>query len=214
MSKFSESCVVSLFLAVSCPVIADEPRTEVGLRANVLLGDGKPTNDILGAGVIGRRNRDDGWFFGGSIDAYVYDFERPWSYVGLIQDPNVDTIDADGSSTVIAGFLGREYDVADSGFRWFWTAGLGVGFADVDDVSGPTDTGGTFDLTFKVDTEIHVMTSLGATYDFGPKWSATFAARLEHHFMGIEITDQVTGNTASIDSQTPVGAYLSLNYRF
>ncbi len=214
MSIRSKCCAAIIALVLPCSAIADGLKTEFGLRANVLLGSGKPANDILGAGLVGRRYRDGGWFFGGSIDTYIYDFERPASYVGLTQDPNVDTIDADGTSTVIAGFLGREYDVADSGFRWFWTAGLGVGFADVDDASGPTDTGGSFDLTFKVDTEIHVMAALGTTYDFSPKWSATFAARLEHHFMGIEITDQVTGNTASIDSQTVMGAYLSLNYRF
>ena len=214
MSKISGSCIVLLALVVAFPALADDSKNQYGLRANVLVGSGKPANDILGAGLIGLRYRDDGWFYGGSIDNYAYDFERPASYVGLTQDPNVDVIDADGSNTVIAGFMGREYDAEDGGFRWFWTAGLGVGFADVDDVSGPTDTGGTFDLTFKVDTEIHVMGTLGTTYDFSPKWSATLAGRLEHHFMGIEITDQVTGNTASIDSQTVMGAYLSLNYRF
>ena len=214
MSKISGSCIVLLALVVAFPALADDSKNQFGLRANVLVGSGKPANDILGAGLIGLRYRDDGWFYGGSIDNYAYDFERPASYVGLTQDPNVDVIDADGSNTVIAGFMGREYDAEDGGFRWFWTAGLGVGFADVDDVSGPTDSGGTFDLTFKVETEIHVMGTLGTTYDFSPKWSATLAGRLEHHFMGIEITDQVTGNTASIDSQTVMGAYLSLNYRF
>ncbi len=58
------------------------------------------------------------------------------------------------------------------------------------------------------------MGTLGAVYDFSPKWSTTLSTRFEHHFMGIQITDQVTGNTSSIDSQTVIGAYLSLNYRF
>ena len=214
MSKISKSFVALLALVASVPAFADRDRNQVGLRVNVLLGSGKPANDILGAGLIGRRYLDDGWFWGGSIDSYAYDFERPVSYVGLMQDPNVDIIDADGSNTVVAGFLGREYDADDGGFRWFWTAGLGLGFANVDDVSGPTDTGGTFDLTFKVGTEVHVMGTLGTVYDFNPKWSATLSTRFEHHFMDILITDQVTGNTASIDSQTVMGAYLSLNYRF
>jgi len=210
----SKSYVVFLTLVLALPAVADDAKNQFGVRANVLVGSGKPANDILGAGLIAFRYRDDGWFYGGSIDNYAYDFERPASYVGLAQDSNVDVIDADGSNTVIAGFLGREYDADDGGFRWFWTAGIGLGFADVDDVSGPTDTGGTFDLTFKVDTEVHVMGTLGAGYDFSPKWSTTLSTRLEHHFMSIQITDQVTGNTASIDSQTVMGAYLSLNYRF
>ena len=214
MSKISKGCIVLLASVLALPAVADDAKNQFGLRANVLVGSGKPANDILGAGLIGRRYRDDGWFWGGSIDSYAYDFERPASYVGLMQDPNVDVIDADGSNTVIAGFLGREYDADDGGFRWFWTAGMGLGFANVDDVSGPTDTGGTFDLTFKVDTEVHVMGTWGAVYDFSPKWSTTLSTRFEHHFMDIRITDQVTGNTSSIDSQTVIGAYLSLNYRF
>ena len=32
----------------------DESKFEIGLRANVLLGDGVPANDILGFGIIGR----------------------------------------------------------------------------------------------------------------------------------------------------------------
>ena len=58
------------------------------------------------------------------------------------------------------------------------------------------------------------MGTLGTSYFFNRKWSASFTARFEHHFMAIEITDRVTGNTAKIDSQSPVGAYLSINYRF
>jgi len=32
--------------------------------------------------------------------------------------------------------------------------------------------------------------------------------------MGMEITDEVSGNTTTIVSPTPAGAYLSINYRF
>ena len=58
------------------------------------------------------------------------------------------------------------------------------------------------------------MGTLGTSYNFSKSWSTSFAARVEHHFMDVLITDLVTGATAKIDSQSPVGAYLSLNYRF
>jgi hypothetical protein len=85
---------------------------------------------------------------------------------------------------------------------------------NVDSVSGLTDTGEAFDLTFDVGNEILLLASLGTSYNFSSIWSATFAARVEHHFMDILITDRVSGNTAKVDSQSPIGAYLSLNYRF
>ncbi len=193
---------------------SEEARYEVGFRGNVLLGDGVPANDILGLGVIGRYTLRDGWFAGAALDFYNYDFERPSLVVGIPQDPAVKTIDADGSNTVLSGFVGRQYGDTSRGFDWFWTAGLGIGFPDVDDIGGPTAAGGTFDLTFDAKTEIHLMAALGTSYHFNPAWSVSLAARFEHHFMDITITDRVTGATGTVDSQSPNGAYLSVNYRF
>jgi len=193
---------------------ADDPKFEIGLRGNVLLGDGVPANDILGLGVIGRYRLDNGWFVGAGLDTYEYDFERPWKIVDVRQDPDVDVIDGSADSTVISGLFGRLYNQTDSGFDWFWSLGAGFSSPNVGDVAGPTDTGGVFDLTFDVGSEIHLMATLGSSYNFSESWSASFSARVEHHFMDVLITDRVSGNTAKIDSQTPKGAYLSLNYRF
>jgi len=211
----SQSVAIFLlfFLQVSM-AHSDETRYEIGLRANVLLGDGVPANDILGFGVIGRYNLQNGWFAGAILDTYDYDFERPSLILGIPQDPTVEDIDAAASNIVLSGFVGRHYGDASHGFDWFWTVGLGAGFPDIDDVAGPTSSGGTFDITFDASTEIHLMGSFGTSYHFTPAWSATFAARLEHHFMDIQVTDRVSGATGKVDSQSPVGAYLSINYSF
>ncbi len=193
---------------------SEEARYEVGFRGNVLLGDGVPANDILGLGVIGRYALRNGWFAGAALDFYNYDFERPSLVAGIVQDPAVKVIDADGSNTVLSGFVGRQYGNMSRGFDWFWTAGLGIGFPDVDDISGPTAAGGTFDLTVDAKTEIHLMATLGTSYHFNPAWSASLAARFEHHFMDITVTDRVSGATGTLDSQSPIGAYLSINYGF
>ncbi len=193
---------------------AQDSKVDIGLRANVLLGDGIPNNDVLGLGVIGRYRLSNGWFVGAGIDMYDYDFERPASILGIVQDPNENTIDASTESTVLFGSFGRLYNETDRGFDWFWSLGLGFASVSVDDVSGPTDTGGTFDLTFDVGNETHLMGTLGTSYNFSKRWSTSFAARVEHHFMDVTVTDRVTGATAKIDSETYTGAYLSLNYRF
>ena len=217
MTSQQESQRFAIFLVLlmlASTTHADETRYEFGLRANVLLGDGIPANDILGLGVIGRYRLNDGWFIGAGVDIYEFDYERPWRILGLEQDPNVDTIDALADSTVFSGSIGRLYNETDHGFDWFWTLGLGFASVSIDDLAGPTDTGGTFDLTFDAASEIHLMASLGSSYNFSEKWSTSFAARVEHHFMDVLITDSVSGNTAKLDSQSPIGAYLSLNYRF
>lgn len=206
--------VVCALLFAMTMTQAEESKVDLGLRFNVLLGDGVPANDILGLGVIGRYQLKDGWFVGAALDAYEYDFERPSTVLGITQDPTVDVVDALADSTVISALLGRQFGNSDRGFDWFWSAGVGVGMPSVDNVAGPTDSGGTFDLTFDANTEIHLMLALGTTYDFSPSWSASFAARVEHHFMDILVEDRVTGATATVDSQTPLGAYISLNYSF
>ncbi len=217
MSNLQKSKGIAIFMVLCLlapTVYSDDTHYEIGLRANVLLGDGVPANDIMGAGVIGRYRLQGGWFIDAGIDLYDYDFERPWRVVGVEQDPNVDTIDAAADNTVLSGSIGRFFKETDHGLDWYWTFGIGFASPNVDDVAGPTDTGGAFDLTFDVGNEIHLMATLGTSYKFSESWSASFAARVEHHFMDVLITDRISGNTAKVDSQSPLGAYISLNYRF
>ena len=214
MIGIQKATKIIVLVLVSSLAFAQESKFDIGLRANVLLGDGVPANDILGYGVIGRYRLNNGWFIGAGVDAYEYDFERPASLLGIIQDPNEDTIDAAADSTVLFGSFGRLYNQTDRGFDWFWSLGVGFASPNVDDVGGFTETGEPFYLTFDVGSEVHLMGTLGTSYNFSENWSTSFAARLEHHFMDVLITDEVSGATAKIDSQSPMGAYLSLNYRF
>lgn len=212
--KYQRTAIYLVSFLLVSTAYSDEARYEIGLRANVLLGDGVPANDILGAGVIARYRLTNGWFIGAGIDTYAFDYERPWRIVGLAQDPNVATIDASADSTVLNGSIGRLYNETNHGFDWFWTLGIGFASVNVDDVVGPTDTGEAFDIMTDAGSEIHLMATLGSSYNFSDSWSASFAARVEHHFMDVLITDRVSGNTAKLDSQSPIGAFFSLNYRF
>lgn len=206
-----------LAIAIVCSsteACADDDKFDIGLRGNVLLGDGVPANDMLGVGLIGRYSLSDGWFAAATLDAYQYDFEHPATLLGFQQDPNVKTIDASASNTVLGGHFGRRYGEADRGFGWFWTLGLGVAFPDIGDVSGPIAGGGTFDLHSRSRTEIHVMSAFGSSYRITPAWSVALAARLEHQFMDITVTDRISGASGNVDSQSPVGAYFGINYQF
>ena len=63
-------------------------------------------------------------------------------------------------------------------------------------------------------TELHIIGSLGVGWQFGRHWSSTLTARAEHHFIDLRITDLVSGASGTIDSLSPLGFYLSADYRF
>ncbi len=213
MTNTKLATMVLLLIATLPSQAQAQTQFELGLRGNVLLGDGQPANDILGFGVIGKYYLTDGWFLAGTLDVYDYDFERPYRTVGVSQDLGVKTIDSNIQSTTLGAAIGRHFGDK-SGFDWFWSAGVGVGFPDSASVSGPTDSGGTFDLAIDAKTEIQIMGTLGTTYYMSDRWSFTAAARAEHHFLDISVTDRVSGNTGKVDNQTPLGAYLSVNVAF
>lgn len=214
MERQSGAILATMIALSSAPATAQDDRFQIGLRGNVLLGDGVPANDILGFGLIGRYALSDGWFAAATLDAYEYDFEHPASLLGIQQDPNVKTIDASTSNTVLGGHFGRRYGEADGGFGWFWSLGLGVAFPDIKDAMGPVAGGGTFDLYSTSKTEIHVMSALGSSYRITPAWSVALAARLEHQFIDITVTDRISGATGKVDSQSPIGAWFGINYQF
>ena len=211
---FQILAIITALTSQVTTTFAQESKLEIGLRGNVMLGDGVPANDMLGYGIIGRYYRNNGWFAGASLDSTAFDFEHVASLVGIVQDPAEKSIDADATNTIIGGFIGRQYGNTERGFDWFWTAGVGVGFPDVDAVAGPVDGGGVFMITTDAGTEFHLTSSLGTSYHFSPAWSASFTGRLEHHFTDYSLTDSVSGAIRSIDSQTPVGFSLSVSYRF
>jgi hypothetical protein len=227
MSRENLATIIVAILAMSslsATAIADDVdlgnsksgqnKVDLSLRTNVLLGDGQSSKEILGYGVIGRYYLSSGWFTGATLDNYEYDYGHATHLGGIAQGPADSEIDALATNTVISGFIGRLYGGNNQGFDWFWTAGLGVGFPNINNFSGYTIGGEPFALTYEADTEIHLTSSIGTSYRFTPTWSATFAARLEHHFMEVTATDSVSGSTSTIDAQSPLGAYLSIDYRF
>ena len=206
------STVLALLIGSGTQAFAQDER-QIGLRANVLLGDGVPANDILGVGLVGKFFLNDGWFVAATLDTYDYDFERPHNVAGIDQDPTVKTIDSTIGSIALGAAIGRQ--TGDwSGFDWFWSAGVGVGLPDPTNVSGPVAGGGTFDLAIDAKTEIHISGTVGTVYYLSDRWSLTAAARAEHHFLDITVVDQISGASGKVTNQTPLGAYLSINVTF
>lgn len=203
-----------IFVFDPASLCAAEPRYEAGVRALAVFGNGEPANDILGGGVFVNRTLRDNWYAGVALERQAFDFERVARVVGIDQDPAESDIDSKATTTVLSEFVGQRFGRDDRGLQAFWTAGVGIGFPDVDDANGPTATGGSFDVTTDAGTEWHLLTSAGLRYAFSPRWAVDVAARLEHHNMDYQVRDRVSGNTAEVDSMSPYGIHFGVSYGF
>jgi hypothetical protein len=191
-----------LLLSCATEAVAQEPerKLSLGLRANILGGTGKPVNDTLGYGIFGRYRLSERWLVGFGVDiASGFDVEEPEKFVGLVQDPSVAVIDASGESYTFMAWIEREYTRDSAKWSWFWTLGLGYASVSVDDVQGPLESGGSFDLTFDVSSEFVLSGSGGVRYGIGSTWKLEAAFRLDQRFADWQVTDRVSGATGTID---------------
>lgn len=204
-----------MMILSAAPSAAAEKRFEIGPRVVVVTAGGEPANDMISVGAyVEYRLGGGNWYVGGAIDQYSHDFERPWRAVGLQQDTTVDVIDASTDATVVSGWIGREYGRQDRRLRSFWTTGLGFSAPDTDDVSGPLEGGGMFDIATDSGSEIIVSATGGLRQRIGKRWSFQFALRADHHLADWKVVDRVSGNTGTIGGYTGLGADVAFGVRF
>lgn len=193
---------------------AQSGKWELGLRPTVLLGDGVPSNDMLGLGLALRCERGKDWTVGFGLDQFQFDFEEPNTRLGIALPPGTKPIDSKIDSTVVSAWLERRYGDDGPGWSWFWTAGFGYAFLDAPTVTGPTDSGGTFTIVTDASDELQLHASIGARWRFGGNWALEMAALAQHHMSDYRLVDLESGTTGKIGSHTPLGANLGISYRF
>lgn len=207
--------LAGLLCLASAPAAAAEGAFDLGARANVLVGNGEPTNDMLGYGIFARFRVSEGWRVGVGVDhAPEFDVEGVAALVGQAQDPAAEVIDAKASSTVVRAWLERSYPGASRRFEWFWTVGAGVGNVEVDDVSGPRAGGGTFTVDTDAGTEIVAAASLGLRWFFVRRVAVEVAGRLDYHFADWNLEERVSGATSTVEDYLVTGGHVGLTYRF
>lgn len=214
VSKFVLLAALFAFSFHSALSAADEKRFELGVRANAESAGGEPANDILGFGISGRYRLSQNWWLGASVDIPSYDYERPAKTLNIVQDTTVSDIDASVDATNVMLWLERRYGVPASTSQWFWNAGLGFGSVDVDDASGPTQAGGTFNITTDAGTETLLMLGAGYLYNFNDSWVLESSLSVVQHFADWEVRDTITGITGTVDDYTALGIHFGVNYRF
>jgi hypothetical protein len=184
---------------------------ELGLRANVVGGSGKPANDMLGAGVYARWRLAERWRVGVALDhAPGFDVERPFERVGLESAAGDEEIDADATSTALVGWVERVFPRPGGRLELFWGAGAGVGSVEVDDLVGPRRGGGTYHLVQDVGTELIATASAGLRVRFARRLALEAAARLDQHFTDWQVTDRRSGRTAEYDDYLARSVHLGV----
>jgi hypothetical protein len=223
MRCISLALVGAVFLpALASAQLKPDQRMEIGLRSGVLVGSGKPANDLPVNGLKALYRLDADNAVGLSIDRLRFDFERPQSLLGIAQDKTLapKDIDAKARSTVFSVFYERRYSIGerpwygDNPWRWSWNVGLGIARPDVDSASGPAVGGGRFVVYTDAGGEIVPSVGLGLRYALTSYLDAEAGLSLSRHIAKWRVTDAVSGRSAEVRSYTTTGLSLGLGYRF
>jgi len=194
------SALALAVLALAAPSAAEESKLDIGLRFDIGLGNGEPTNDIIGYSLFGHYRVNERWNLGFAADySPEFDFERT---PDLLRLTTPEVIDAKGTSITISGWIERVYRRPGGRYEWFWSAGLGFNSVDVEDISGPLEDGGTFDIRTDAGSEFQAMLGVGARRWFGESWGLEAAVHIDQHFADWKVTDRVSGATGTISDYT------------
>jgi hypothetical protein len=210
------ACSITLLLPIGDAAAQQQPasRFEVGARAGMLLGDGKPANDIGVTGLNLRWRLDEQWSVQFGVQRHVFDAERPAGWLGLKQDPDVEAIDAKAKATAVSVGLRRDHGGPGSRWGWFWNLDLGTAKPKVPTVSGPLDGGGTFEVSTRAKREWIVGAGAGVRYQFSPGWAGEFGLQAEHHQANWRVTDAVSGRSGKVGAYQAAGLWLGLALAF
>lgn len=210
------ACITALLLPIGDAAAQQPPasRFELGARAGILLGDGKPANDIEVTGLNLRWRRDEQWSLQFGVQRRVFDAERPASWLGLRQDPGVEAIDAKAKATAVSVGLRRDHGGSGSKWGWFWNVDLGSAKPNVPTVSGPLDGGGTFEVSTRAKREWIVGAGAGVRYQFASGWAGEAGLQAEHHQANWRVSDAVSGRSAKVGAYQAAGLWLGLAVAF
>jgi hypothetical protein len=213
-ASLTSTPLVLLAFTAAEPLEAEERRRfDLGLRVNVMAGDGEPTNDVPGYGLLGHVPLDQHWSIGFALDhSPEFDVERTAKIVGFEQRGEEDEIDSKGTSTTLSAWIER---VHRDRFQWVWGVGAGVSEVEVDPLEGVRPDGTPFRVEADAGTELLLIGNGGFRYWFGArKWFVSTEIRLEQRFGSWELREVNRGDSAEIDDYLLTGIHFGLSRRF
>lgn len=211
--QMSQRAMFALLAVLATHVAPAEEGFEVGGRLDLMLGNGEPSNDVPSYGVFARYAFSDEWKFGILLQHSDWDFERPAVLLGITQSPAVEDIDSKASQDAVSAWVESVFG-RPGNWTAFWQLGAGAAFIDVPNASGPTSSGGQFNIRIDAPTTPFVFGVAGLRRELGERWRIEGALRLEYLFADYDLTDLVSGQTASIGSYSQYGGFVAFTYAF
>jgi hypothetical protein len=218
MPSPSSLCKVALGCApfmVPITAEADDPgKFAMGVRLQTTMANGVPANDMPSYGIYGLYRLNDRWTLGLSLDRAEFDYEEPARQLGIPLDPAAEPIDAKAESSTLTASVERSFSAPQASREWFLGAAFGVADTDVPIITGPTATGGTFEIHTEVDREVVFSLLGGVRQRFAESWFGEFTLRADQHFAAWEPEDRISGAATRHGDFFAYGAYLGIGYRF
>ena len=214
MNKMACAIVMFLTLGLSLNASAAEEAQDVfhlGVRPGVTQADGEAANDILSFGLFGRYLLAESWLVGVALDYAEFDFEEPAKMLRLNA---AEIVDASTTQYLISAWVEHEFNIKRDWLSPFVGAGLGIGILDTDEVTGPINGGGTFDISTDPGVEFIPSVLVGLRFSLGERIFTEIAAHADYRFASWDVTDRNSGVTATLDDYFTYGAYLGLGVRF
>lgn len=205
------ACLV-LATIETAPARAQDGRFDLGVRLNVMAGNGEPTNDVPSYGVVAHYGLSDRWTLGLALDhSPEFDVERSAKIIGFEQDPTQEEIDQLGTSTTFTAWLERSYG---DRFQWLWGIGGGISDVEIDPLEGRRASGAPFLIETDAGTELLLIANVGFRWWFAESWAFSTEIRAEQRYGDWELVEVRTGQTGSIDDYLLTGIHLGLHRRF
>lgn len=179
-----------------------------GYRVELLNANGEPANDMMGSGAFVRYQLTDHYQVEAAFEYVEYDFESPEQYLGYNQ-PSSDDLDQRTRLTLVSLRVERVWGRREQSIRPFGFVGVGIGYAEIDDIAGSTGS-----QTYNIDAEGGIETvpacGFGIRYQRS-KWAVDGGLKVERHLADWQLEDRASGRVAELDDYTAWGAWLGLS---
>jgi hypothetical protein len=193
---------------------AGEERFDLGAKLNVMAGDGVPTNDVVGYGLVGRWHFSDRFSLGLMVDhSPEFDVERTPELLGIVQDPSLEVIDSKATSTSIKLSLERRWG-GERRIEWVLGVIVGIDSIDVEDVPGRDAFGNAFVIRTDAGTEPVAGVLGGARFKIGRRCLLEATLHAEQHFAGWKLEELSSGRRGEQGDYLLTGIQLGLAIRF
>ena len=180
-------------------------------RYSIVVGDGEPSNDMPGFGLLARYQYRGPWHYFLSADYTEFDFETPYKTLGIpVGGP---AIDSTVSGFYLGGGVEYQFNVHER-LKPYINGGIGIGFLDADDVSGTSAGGAPFNIKSDPGTEFIPFATVGVRWNFWRNLSLDLAAKAEYHIADWEVKDTLSNQEAAIDDYAAVGGYVGVAIHF